>query len=402
MPGSLTALFDKFLEQCAQRIFELSPRQHRFYPQDVTKALDRIGDMLWQGKSQDLQMDDLQVTLNEIGRPWNQSLVRALEQEGVLIKVGTSPDGPLLAPVYDALAGHLIAQVIVSQHMPESFAAWLQGPEFTKAFGNDYDARHPFATDVFSSLAGLVPRRFHGKQLWTMLAGDLRIEALYLSSQVEGVYLDGETVEALVSLVRDPPSPQRDLFWRLRQTRGVPSHPLNAEFLDRCLRPLGIAERDLRWSEWLRRNHEEVIDDLRRLDTRWQAGLRDGDRLRARWVMWNLTSTVRLIRDQATKALYEFGRRDPEGLFELTIDSFEVNDLYVPERMLAASYGVVMAHQHQDKEFAPAFTPYLQALVAAFLGDDARYPTSHWLMRLYVRKMLQFANRSTPSACRPK
>lgn len=396
MPGSLTALFEKYLEQCAQRIFELSPRQHRYYPQDVTKTLDVIGALLWEKKSRALEMDGLRAALKDTARPWDRSLVRALEQEGVLIKVGTSPDGPLLAPVYDALAGHLITQVIVSQHTPDSLAAWLRGPDFAKTFGNDYDARHPFATDVFSSLVGSVPHRFHGKQLWTILSGNLRAEALYLSSEVEGVYLDGETVEALASLVRDPPSPQRDLFWRLRETCSSRIHPLNAEFLDRCLRPLGVAERDLRWSEWLWRNHEKVIEDLRRLDAQWQRGLRDGDRLRARWVMWTLTSTVRLIRDQATKALYEFGRRDPEGLFELTVDSFEVNDLYVPERMLAASYGVVMAHQHQDKEFAPALAPYLQELVLAFLGDAARYPTSHWLMRLYVRQTLQFANRFYP------
>ena len=92
---------------------------------------------------------------------------------------------------------------------------------------------------------------------------------------------------------------------------------------------------------------------LRHLEQRWRRGeLRAGDRLRARWVMWTLTSTVRRLRDQATRALYWFGRVDPEGLFELTIDSLAVNDAYVGERMLAASYGVVMSHQQADADFA--------------------------------------------------
>ncbi|MGA7979016.1 MAG: hypothetical protein WCA32_02165, partial [Chromatiaceae bacterium] len=396
MPGSLSALFEKYLEQCAARISELSSRQHRFYPHDVAAALDHAAAMLWQGRSRALRMDELRAALADAARPWDQSLVRALEEEGVLIKVDTSADGPLLALAYDALTGHLIARFIVAQHSRESLAAWLQGPEAKTAFGDDYSQRHPFATDVFFSLAGLIPRRFHGAQLWMMLSGASRDTALYLSAQVEGAYLDRGSVDALKSLVRDPQSERQDLFSRLRQTRGARAHPLNTDFLDDCLRPMAIAERDLRWSEWLRRNHKEVVDDLQRMNARWQVGLRDGDHLRARWVMWNLTSTVHLIRDWATKALYEFGRRDPQGLFELTIDSFEINDLYVPERMLAASYGVVMAQQRRNEDFATAFAPYIRKLALEFFGDDALHPTSHWLMRLYVSQTLQFANRFYP------
>lgn len=225
MPSSLTALFEKYLQQCAQRIFELSPSHHRFYPYDVTKALDKIGAMFWEKRSRVLEMDALRAALNDEARPWDQSLVRALEQEGVLIKVGTSRGGPLLAPAYDALAGHIIAEAIVAQLGQASLSAWLQRPEATRAFGDDYKERHPFATDVFSSLAGLVPRRLRGKQLWMMVGGDLRAEALYLSAHVEGAYLDGDTVDELASLVRSPPAARRDLLAWLRQTRGSPSHP---------------------------------------------------------------------------------------------------------------------------------------------------------------------------------
>ncbi len=52
------------------------------------------------------------------------------------------------------------------------------------------------------------------------------------------------------------------------------------------------------------------------------------------------------LRDQATRTLYWFGRMNPEALFELTVDSLLVNDPYVCERMLAASYGVAMVLQN--------------------------------------------------------
>jgi len=53
--------------------------------------------------------------------------------------------------------------------------------------------------------------------------------------------------------------------------------------------------------------------------------------------MWNLTSTLQELRDQATRALYWFGRGDPGALFDLNIRALTINDLYVPERLLAAS-----------------------------------------------------------------
>ena len=140
----------------------------------------------------------------------------------------------------------------------------------------------------------------------------------------------------------------------------------------------------------------EVLRDLEYLEQRWRPdALRAGDRLRARWVMWTLTSTVRRLRDQATRALYWFGRVDPEGLFELTIDSLAVNDAYVGERMLAASYGVVMSHQHADTDFGAHLKPFLEQLAAALVGASATAPTHHYLARLYVRGIVAFSPQSS-------
>jgi hypothetical protein len=97
------------------------------------------------------------------------------------------------------------------------------------------------------------------------------------------------------------------------------------------------------------------------------------------------------LRDQATRALYWFGRVDPKGLFELTIDSLAVNDAYVGERMLAASYGVVMSHQHANADFATYLKPFLEDLATVLVGASATAPTHHYLARLYVRGIVAFS-----------
>ena len=203
---------------------------------------------------------------------------------------------------------------------------------------------HPLATDIFRALVGLSPRRRNRKQLWPLLQGRMRIDALVEAAFLDNAHLDQETVAELAPLVREPSRQHRDLFYRLFVTRAAQAHPLNSDFLDGVLRPMSMADRDLRWSEWLRSDATRVSRDPERLAQRWKAGnvKERGDHLRARWLMWTLTSTIRVRRDHATCALYWFGCHDPKTLFGLALESLAINDPYVPERMLAACYGVAM------------------------------------------------------------
>lgn len=399
MPGSLTALFDRYLEQAATRIAELSPRTHRYYEQDVRQAYNRLGTALWDGNTRSLEVKALRQLLGDTERPWNHSLVRALEQEGVLTRVRGADDATSTAPVFDPLGGHLIGDALLARHGQGAFEKWIADPEAIAALGGAIQTRHPLGSDVFRALVGLMPRRLVGRQLWELLKDPLQTSALFRSAYLEGAFLDGKTVEALEKLARTRPTGRMDLLNRLWQTRGHRAHPLNTEFLDRVLRTMEVGERDLRWSEWIRQNDEEIRTDLKALANRWRKGaLRDGDDLRARWVMWTLTSTVRGLRDQATSALYWFGRQEPAQLFSLAIDAMAVNDPYVPERMVAVSYGLAMANQKHSDEFEASLSKYLRGLTGALLGPNAEHPTWHWLIRMCTRGTVELARRFCPDA----
>jgi hypothetical protein len=390
MPGSLTALFDRYLDQVSERVVELAPRMHRYFAQDVRSSLAAIANKLWDSRSRSLDVDELRRDLGDAPRPWDQSLVRALEHEGVLLRMPSDGNGAYV-PVYDRLGGHIIANALLAKHGQAGFETWIREPSTTTLLAGDYDDRHPLADDVVYSLVGQIPRRFHSKQLWQLVDEPLRSRALRTAARLEAAYLDAATVDTLLDLVRqgDP-----ELFRQLREVRGTASHPLNAGALDRVLRQMGVADRDLRWTEWLRGNQDEVLRDLEHLERRWrQGGTRADDRLRARWVMWTLTSTVRRLRDQATRALYWFGRVAPEVLFELTIDSLAVNDAYVGERMLAASYGVVMSHQQAGANFGVCLSAFLNQLASTLVDSSATDPTTHYLARLYVRSIVAFATK---------
>ena len=107
------------------------------------------------------------------------------------------------------------------------------------------------------------------------------------------------------------------------------------------------------------------------------------EKLRARWVMWTLTSTVRLLRDHATRALYWFGCKDPNALFDLTLDSLAINDPYVPERMVAACYGVAMSLWADPRggSVRAALPEFANALVDRLFVPGAPDATRHVLMQ---------------------
>lgn len=407
MPGSLTALFDRYLEQVAERITELAPRSRRYYESDVRTALNQIGLALWEENARSLDIVMLRRRLGDEARPWNESIVRALEHDGVLLRVpGERPSAGHVAVVFDALAGHLVADALLGEFGGRGFESWVKEPNTLPSLTGDLDKRHPLATDIFRSLVGLAPRRMHRRQLWPLLEEPSRTEAVYEAAWLEGAYLDHETVSQLGVLVVQTPSRRRDLFDRLRNTRAARFHPLNADFLDAVLRSMSIADRDLRWTEWVRRKNEErinevIVKDLQRLEQRWQTQeTRDvRDDLRARWVMWTLTSTVRQLRDHATRALYWFGCGAPDALFNLALDALAVNDPYVPERMLAACYGISMSLWADPRgsglrDRLPAFA---NTLVDQMFVPGAPHPTRHTLMRDYALGVISVASRVSPN-----
>lgn len=398
MPGSLTALFERYLDQVAERIAELSQRPWRYYDSDVRTALSKIGQHLWEKRSRSLDLEETRRILGDDERPWDQSIVRALEQEGVLVRVSDhQPGSNRLAIVHDPLAGHLVADALLERYGGEDLRDWLHEPETTALLAGDLNQRHPLASDIFRALVGFVPRRTFRQQLWPLLDEPLRTAALHEAAWLDKEFLDSETVSRLANLVAKGQSGRRDLFERLWTTRAAQSHPLNAEFLDEVLRSMSMSERDLGWTEWVRRNQNELLGDTKHLEKRWRSNqsLNPREQLRARWIMWTLTTTARLLRDHATRALYWFGCRNPKALFDLTLDSLEINDPYVPERMLAACYGIAMSlwADPRGEELRKELPDFANKLVDEMFVPGAPHATCHVLMRDYALGVTELATR---------
>ncbi len=436
VPASLTAAFIEFRRNTVRRIANTRSGVRRYEP-DILKTLDTIALALWNTNRRAMPFDEIRNLIGENAEDWPYSLARALRDEGVLgVDLDSGSDARTVI-LFDGFAGFLIADALVRSRGRGDFAPWVRekktaarlgakqggGGSFTsliRRFGTRLiphplrerlqrrhrQEAHPLAPDIREAFAGLVPRRYPGMQFWELVGGDLREEAIVDSADLEGQFLDERTVAEIARLSLRHQSDgrarirRRDLLYRLREVRDAGNHPLNAEFVDDLLSGLSVADRDLRWTEWIRNSDAEHFKDLQELIESWESSAErtDGDRLCALWLKWLLTSTVRDLRDVATLAMYWYGRGEPGALFALTLSSLNTNDPYVPERMLAASFGVMMAAPGEQREFGQELDDFIEGLWKAFCAEDATHPTDHWLIRHYVEGIAGITRRYYPDA----
>lgn len=392
IPASLVDVFERYRDVAVERVAsDLS-----MYEGDVLRALDDVANALWEREVRTLPFDELRALVGDGPRDWDKSLARALEEEGVLSRDLEDPrDAQFSSLMFDSFAGFLIADVLIRRLGSERVQEWISDPANSSRLDIESDSAHALADDVLSAMAALLPRKIF-VQLWSLLEGTLRAKALAETADLEGRLIDAPTRNELLTVVVQPPAPRaRDLLDRLRVTRSLNNHPLNANFLEDALRPLAVHQRDLRWSEWVRRRHKEVQADIRQLEERWKEEDQrlNADALSARWVAWTLTSSIRKLRDEATRALYWFGRGEPSNLFQLALEMIDVNDPYVADRLLAASYGVAMANLDPDDSFRRALAEFLSGLQDQLLIPDAQHPTQHWLIRDYVGCLFELAEK---------
>ena len=386
VPTSATEVFIQYKAQIVERIAEQLDLNETY----VETSLKKIALQLWRQDKRELDFDAVK-TLIDKSDSWQKSLTRKLEEEGVL---GRKPEwqgpGQSSSILYDAFAGFLIADALVTDVGNSEMDNWIaENSERLTPTEN----RHPLKEDIVAGFVGLFPRKVH-RQFWESVTGDLRDEALLESANLASSRLDERTLGELSKLVGQiSHQPFKSVFSRLYTVHDSASHRLNAEFTSSSLFKQSVGERDLQWSEWLRSNRAALIYNLEYMEKDWKQKnqLDEADVLSAKLVCWMLTSNVRHLRDQATKTLQVFGQVSPRALFELASEFAKSNDPYVVERIFAACFGVVMAFQGPKlEELKEAYQYLIERINCLFLKTDCETPTNHYLLRKYLRGIVEF------------
>ena len=423
-------VFDEYLVQCNEavcKILDLDSGECI-----VQSALIKMAIYLWKHRSRHIPRNELAriidgESLDKLKK--SSSKMFAIESEGLLLVFRDMVDGTeVMRFTYDLLGGYLIAQCLVQQASNRR-QVFLQRV-VTKLFGKDRRVRsaflnriknfamalfpkklrqyiytletnktaHPMYDDIGRCLAALLPSKgqFLHKLSNNQRAFEYSIRGLFEISTDD---INDECINLVKDLFTTPQN--RASFFKLAEsTVGHPNHPLNASFWSDQLSTMSMVERDLSWSEHIRLHHESYENKLIRFEVTCQSDQELSDigkkrlHLMAEHIMWILTSTIRPLRDKATRALYWYGRRFPKEFFELVMKSFTINDPYVSERMLAATYGIAMALQNdfEDTSFVTDILPlYAKQLYETMFKPDAPHSTTHILARDYAKRTIDIA-----------
>ncbi len=181
-----------------------------------------------------------------------------------------------------------------------------------------------------------------------------------------------------------------------------PNHPCSADSLYRNLFKWAMNERDLVWSEYLRdiynrKSVNRLIDWVEhQIEKKITA---NSAYTLIVTISLFLTSTDRILRDRATRALVYLGEIYPSLLFRHTIETLNFNDPYVSERMLAASYGVGMSLAwviEKKESFRKDFIQFSKELLSLMFMSDGKHLTWHILKLEYAVGIINLAQKISP------
>ena len=398
-PASITTLFGEQIEYAANRIAQFTHFQQPYNEENVLSAVFHLGKKLWKSGKRQIPETDLLHSLNQLTRSWDENIINLLAQEGIIFRNPDNiPDMYSITPVFDRLGGYIVADALLKENQSDPTFNWIRNQTSLDMLFGEGESNHSLSQDILHALVALVPRYSNNqKQLWMVVPDEYKEAVIELSALIDTEnFCDNTKEEYRKQMLR-----KRLNYSTLRRLEGLRAsgnHPLNADFLSDLLKDFSVAERDLSWTEFLRENHDYILAEIKYLEQRWKSDSipkTEGDRLLAVWVSWLLTSTSIEIRDRSTRTLYWYGRNCPRNLFEMTVSSLDINDPYVPERLLAVSYGVVMYFVYKE-EHLEEMKWLVSQLYEHIFCESAKNSTTHLLARDYASKIILITRKLLP------
>jgi hypothetical protein len=351
-----------------------------------------------------------------LARPQAEDVLSRFIHDGLLTASARRHDSQIVTGVefsYQRFGDHLIAR-----HLLEAHLVMTSEQAIKRCFYRNRPLGRPFQLDQWGrqfeepGIAAALMLEFPERMKRSPFSHELLSylpRARRLISPVKDVFLDGlywrsadaftEETDRIVSffLTQVDEWTRDETFEVLVGLATRPAHPYSAERLATDLRGQTMASRDQTWSEYLRRsgeqgNVERILAWVERSPPeRDEAAVRNEISLLSLF----LTTTRRPLRDRATRALVLRGSERPGVLFDGVLQSLAFNDPYVPERTLAAAYGVAMrlwADPHGDA-LRQEIVPFARSLVRQMFLPNAPQATKHVLRRAYALGVIALARK---------
>jgi len=315
-----------------------------------------------------------------------KSLLLQLESEGVLtIEPIRQEDGTLEELVrftFERFSDHAIATRLFQEHLDndDAMGSFQVGkPLHEFVFGDDNYQR----AGIIEAMAVQLPEQTGVDILDVTENYSWPVRQAFLESLLwrEQSYFTDRTLDILRELLDSD-----ELIRLLISVSTEPENKFNARYIHKRLIPMSMPERDKFWSCFLGANgYDGPVEVL--ISWALNNGMEhiDEDRtyLVATMLTWFFTTSNRLVRDKATKALACILSCRLSLAARLLNDFESVNDVYVLERLLAACYGAVLQGS------TPGLADLSQSVFDVIFADGE--PPVDVLLRDHAQGIIEYA-----------
>ena len=318
---------------------------------------------------------------------------------------------------YQRFSDHLIARHLLEAYLNTSSAKTIEqsfaraaplGRIFRKSkyYGSQYAEpgwAQALITEFPERVGSRIPR--NRRELYFVLPKSSQDLSAYFDPFIDGLFwrdpatFTDATLRVINQFLNADAHAWEKVIDALAAVSTKPKHPYHAGRLFDYIARFPMPECDARWSEYLRRRYasptiHRLLTWAQKLNVAGMTALAAKELVALLSLV--LTTVVRSDRDLATKALVLIGERHPEVLFDHVGKALTFNDPYVPERVLAAAYGVAMSLV--DSATRATFRPLLGKLASELYREmfsaRARHSTHHCLMRDYALGIIEIAVRA--------
>lgn len=396
---SLFDVFDQYIKKRNENILNILNKNLRYNQYFLVQHLEYIANYLWEYNVSSIPFSEL------IPGKLKEDELFAIESEDLLVFPDWRRGKETLSFTYDLLAGYIIAKNILAQCKNKNeYITLLSDNLKAKLLSND--SRHPLFEDILHCLCILSIKKFG-------LIYDEIDTAPYCKYVINSIYeinpndiADNESkIKTYINNLFNQYSDS--ILHKSSSIEFDINHPLNFNYTSDLLKTLSTSDRDLLWSEEIRKEYECYhYRDIKSLIEKFEKNCRGEQELRgmihlaAKQVMWCLTSTNQKLRYNATRALYFYGKKYPIEFCDLFHYSSDINDIYVFERMLAIAYGIALSFQDKNTEktnIEGFLFPISREIYSVVFSENRTIKTTHILVRDFARNTIKVSLLHNPS-----
>jgi len=396
----ITSIIDLFITSTEDKLWKPENLDYDPGSKLLQKAIKKVAKRLAETGLSWLPRDEAKRLVDELlpGRGYERSLFRRMLSEGIIATdmYYISRDKPPMEGIhlaYERFMDHLVARYLLDKYLD------LKNPSAAFSSGQPLSALIIDEASVWThrglieALCIQVPEKTGSEltELAPHCAGFRPVQEAFIQSLI---WRKPATIQqAAIDYINSHVSKTRDgydqLMNMLLTVAPRSEHPLNARFLHRNLKRESLPHRDAHWSIFLHYNYGSTGIIQRLIDWAWlakdkQYASDDSVFLTALTLAWFLTSSNRFIRDRTTKALIALLESRLHVLIDILKELFDVNDLYVSERIYGVAYGCSLRSTNT------ADIGQLGQVVYDLVFDEGP-PPPNILLRDYARGVIEVA-----------